>query len=206
MSKQTVKITFPKAEAVYPALSRPDTKFDELGEYKADFRLPEAEALPAIEKLQKIIKDHTGKAYPKKKNPIWYYEVDSETGDETGNVVFKVRVKNKLRKSDGKLWDRRPLMIDAKKNDMPTATNPWGGTIYRVQAEVYCYLQPHKGVKLQPLMVQIIDLVTGGSKGDSSAFDEEDDGYVADASDFDSEDEGTESSSTDAADDGDSDY
>lgn len=205
MSKQTIKITFPKAEAVYPALGRPDTKFDELGQYKADFRLPEAEAEPVIAKLQKIVKEHTGKAYPKKKNSMWYYEVDPETGDETGSVVFKVRVKNKLRKSDGKLWDRRPLLIDAKKNDLPTDTNPWGGTIYRVQAEVYCYHQPQKGVTLQPLVVQIIDLVTGGSKADTSAFDEEE-GFEIEADTSDFEDEGEASFSTDGADDGDVDY
>lgn len=205
MSKQTIKMTFPKAEAVFPALSRPDTKFDELGQYKADFRLSESDAAPVIAKLQKIVKEHTGKAYPKKKNAMWYYEVDPETGEETGFVIFKVRVKNKLRKSDGKLWDRKPLLIDAKKKDLPTAVNPWGGSVIRVQAEVYCYTQPQKGVTLQPLVVQVIELVSGGSKADTSDFDEED-GYEApenDTSDFDDEDEG---GSTDEDDDGDVDY
>lgn len=178
MSKQSIKITFAPGVAVYPALSRPDTKFDELGQYKADFKLSEADAAPFIDKLQTIIKSHTGKPYPKKKNPLWYYEIDNETGDETGFVVFKPRVKNKLRKNDGKLWDRRPLLIDAKKQPLGVEVNPWGGSVIRVQAEVYCYMQPKLGVSLQPLVVQVIDLVSGGSREDLSDFEEED-GFVA---------------------------
>lgn len=201
MSKTNDRITFPAGEAVYPALSRPDTKFDELGQYKADFRLSEADALPYIEKLQAIIKAHTGKPYPKKKNPLWYYEIDNETGDETGYVVFKPRVKNKIRKNDGKLWDRKPLLIDSKKTPLSSDVNPWGGSTIKVQAEIYCYLQPKPGVMLQPLVVQVIDLVTGGSREDLSDFDEED-GYTAsesDLEDFDNDD--AETSAKDVADD-----
>lgn len=185
-------ITFPKGVAVFPALYRPDTKFDELGVYKADFKLPAEEAAPVIEKIQAFAKQHLGKALSKSGNPVFEPEVDRETGDETGDIIFKCRVKNKLRRSDGKLWDRRPLLIDAKKNDMPSDCNPWGGSVIRVQAEVNMGDKPKKFINLQPLMVQVIDLVTGGSRGDASAFDEED-GYdasedgetKADTSDFD---------------------
>lgn len=175
MAKGTL-ITFPKGVAVYPALNRPDTKYDELGQYKADFKVTSEVAEPFIKQLQKVAKDHTGRALPKAKNSVWYMELDDD-GEETGMVVFKVRVKNKNRKSDGKLWDRRPLVIDAKKNDMPVDVAVWGGSVIRVQAEVYEWQNnDKKGVTLQPVMVQVIELVTGGSRGDSSAFDEED-GY-----------------------------
>lgn len=171
-------ITFPSGIAVYPALNRPDTKFDELGAYKADFKLPLAKAQKYIDQLSETWKSHTGKAVKKSDNPMFYMETDDD-GDETGNVVFKCRVKNRLNKQ-GKLWDRRPMLIDAKKGDFPVDTAVWGGTTYRVQAEVYEWLAgDKKGVSLQPVMVQIIDLVTGGGKADTGAFDEED-GYEAD--------------------------
>lgn len=178
-------ITFPKGTAVFPALYRPDTKFDELGVYKADFKLSADEAAPYIDQIQKYAKGHMGKALPKAKNPCFEMILD-EDGEETGEVLFKARVKNKLRRSDGKLWDRRPLLIDAKKNDLPTDANPWGGSVIRVQVEVNMGDKPKKFINLQPMMVQVIEMVTGGSKGDASAFDEEE-GYEADTSDFDDE-------------------
>jgi len=177
MSKNT--ITTPKGTAVFPALLRPDTKFDELGQYKADLRVPLEEAKPLMEKLSATFKDHTGKAPSKNDNPMWKVEEDDE-GNETGNVIFKLRVKNKMRK-DGQLWDRRPRMFDAA-NNIITGVNPWGGSVLRVSAEVYAWTAgAKKGVSLQPLAVQVIDLVTGdGSSGASFGFGEEE-GFTSDS-------------------------
>ena len=175
---------------MYPALNRPDTKFDDNGIYKADVRFPIAEAEPLIKKFMAIWKEHVGKAPKRSDNPMFYDET-GEDGNATGFVVFKLRVKNKLRK-DGKLWDRQPLMIDAKKNDFDPSIAIWGGTKYRVQVEIYEWVNSgKKGVSLQPLIVQILDLKTGDGSGDRSAFDEED-GYEAssggDKSNFEDED------------------
>ncbi|MBT1154447.1 hypothetical protein J1C56_02460 [Aminobacter anthyllidis] len=202
MSKSEL-ITLPKGEAVYPALSRPDTKFNDLGTYKANVRLKVDEALPTIKKIQTIAKAHLGKAMPAKDNKVWKYETD-EDGNETGFVVFTIKVNNKLSKKTGKVWDRRPLVIDGKKKEIPADVNVWGGSVIRVQVEVYPYNLPNKGINLQPTIVQVIELVTGGGKGDTSAFDEEDgyegeEGSDADTSGFDSEGDGS-------ADDSDVDY
>ncbi|WP_349434221.1 hypothetical protein [Pararhizobium sp. A13] len=187
-------MTSARGVAVYPALNRPDTKFDELGQYKADVKLSAEDAAPLISKIQAVAKEHMGKVMPKAKNSCFEAVLNDE-GEETGEVLFKIRVKNKLRKSDGKLWDRRPLIIDAKKNDLPVAVAIWGGTTMRVQFEVYPWnTGAKKGLSLQPIMVQVIDLVTGGGRGDANAFDEED-GYEAeeeapaDKNGFDNEDD-----------------
>lgn len=187
-------MTSARGVAVYPALNRPDTKFDELGQYKADVKLSAEDAAPLIAKIQAVAKEHMGKVLPKAKNSAFEAVLNDE-GEETGEVLFKIRVKNKLRKSDGKLWDRRPLVIDAKKNDLPVAVAIWGGTTMRVQFEVYPWnTGAKKGISLQPIMVQVIDLVTGGGRGDADAFDEED-GYEAEEetqankSGFDNEDD-----------------
>lgn len=165
MAKQdSARITIGPGKAVYPALKRPDTKFDELGQYKADIAIPSSEAEPLIKKLQEIHKAHTGKAAKASDNPMFYVETDANTGEETGRVVFKCRVKNKRRK-DGELWDRRPKLFSADLK--PIDVNPWGGSTMVVSAEVYCWdAGGKKGVSLQPLGVQIIELVSGGDGAD----------------------------------------
>lgn len=200
MAKQNL-ITLPRGIAIYPALHRPDTRFDELGTYKADVKIEEAKAKPFMDKLSAIYKEHTGKAPSKKDNPMWSYVEDDE-GNETGEVHFKIRVKNKMRK-DGKLWDRRPMVMDAKKASMDTDVAVWGGSVMRVQMDVYCWVAAgKKGVSLQPVIVQVIDLKTGSGAGDMSEFDEEE-GYETDDNNVDTSDFSDETGSDD---DGDADY
>lgn len=191
-------ITLPKGTAVYPALNRPDTKFDELGQYKADVRIPVQEAQAVMEKLGAAYKAYMGKAISKADNTLWKMETD-EDGNQTGFVVFKCRVKNKLKK-DGSTWDRKPKLFDAKLKPLPAGVNPWGGTEMRVNVEVYEWLAgSKKGVSLQPLGVQIIKLVsgTGGSADPSAMGFEEEEGFSAEDAEgedapFDTDDNGDE--------------
>lgn len=170
MTKQ--KFSSPKGVAVYPRLTTPDTKFDELGTYKADIAVPVEEAKGFMDQMRKIAKAHTGKAVPAKNNTMWTYEEDKETGEETGRVIFKFRVKNKQLK-DGSTWDRKPVQYDAKRNKIDV--NPWGGTVMKVAGEVYCWTAGAKtGVSLQPSAVQVIDLVEGSESASDFGFDDED--------------------------------
>lgn len=189
MTKQNSPVIYlPKGEAVYPALRRPDTRYDELGIYKCPVRVKEADAKEAIKELQRIAKEWTGKVLPVDKNNCWEFELDEETGEKTGYVIFKNKARNKMRK-DGKLWDRKPVVIDAKRNVIPDDVNPWGGSTVRVKCEVYLSQNKDgkKGVSLQPLAVQVLKLVEGGTGGapDLSGFDEDEDGFtVGDREDF----------------------
>ena len=165
MANET-RISVGPGRAVYPALDRPDTKFDELGQYKADLAVPLAQAEQLMKKLSEMYKAHVGKAAAKTTNTMWYMETD-EDGEETGNVVFKMRIKNRLNR-DGKLWDRKPKQFDAALR--PCEVNPWGGSVLAVSATVYEWdAGGKKGISLQPQAVQIIELVSGGGK-DASAF------------------------------------
>lgn len=205
MAKAALKLTLPKGVLVYPALQRPDTKYNKLGDYKADVKLPEDVAKPIIEKVQAVCKAHMGKPVkPGTKNAFYSYEKD-ENEEKTGYVIFSIRSKNRTGK-DGKVWDRRPMLIDAKKN--PIDVNPWGGSTARVQFETYEWIyQGEKGVSLQPLVVQIIDLVTGqGAEPQLDDFDEED-GFTSDDTDTsDFEDESGDAADTSSDDDEDADY
>ena len=156
-----IKMNTPKGTAVFPSLARPDTKFDELGMYKADLSVPLQEAKDLMGKLTEVFKRHTGKAPNANENTMWYKQTDKDTGEETGNVVFKIRVKNRMTKS-GQLWDRKPVLFDAALK--PIQVNPWGGTEMIVSMSVYCWNAGGKmGVSLQPQAIQIINLVEGGT-------------------------------------------
>jgi len=176
-------ISIGPGKAVYPRLAKPDTKYDELGQYKADVSMPLADAEPIMEILSETYKAHTGMAPKKAKNTMWYFETNkdgdetNEDGDETGNVVFKCRVKNKLRKRDGQLWDRKPKLFDAALK--PVDVNPFGGSTYVVSAEVYAWeAGAKKGISLQPLGVQVLDLVSGSGPSASSMGFKAQEGYT----------------------------
>lgn len=146
MAKDDI-IYFPKGIAHYPRLVRPDTKFKEDGEYKADVLIPEADALPLMQKLNVIYKNHTGKAHPKKPKlkengqpsldgAMWFYPLDDQ-GVETGEVMFRCRVANR-RKKDGELWDRRPAQVDGKRKPISRPIPLGGGSViqaYNAQVE-----------------------------------------------------------------------
>jgi len=211
-------ITLPAGIAVFPALNKPDTKFNDEGVYKADVFLTSEQAQPVIDQIQKVangwmgydlsIADGTkkkkGKFVPNVDNPCFQPEFDKETGELTGRgFVFKCQVKNRMTK-EGKLWDRRPMVMDAKKNVMSPAIPIWGGSKIRVQVEVYEWLfNSEKGINLQPVIVQVIDLKTAGAAGDAGAFNDEEGGYETsepDTSEFNDSDDNSSEAPNDSAD------
>lgn len=193
--------------AVFPSLQRPDFKFNDLGIYKASVKLPYDDAVPYMKTIGAAYKAHVGKVHAKKpakgaKGACWYMETDDE-GEETGYVVFNINVKN-IKRKDGDTWDRKPVLIDAKRNKLGKDVNPWGGSTLTVKMEIYPWtFNSTKGVSLQPLVVQVIDLVSGSGRDveDVSDFDEEE-GYEADTSDFEEEEgfDGDASKDTDSGD------
>lgn len=174
------KITLPTGVARYPALIRPDTKFNELGVFKANVAVPAEEAEATIQKLQAIAKAELGKALPKSKNSLWEFECDEE-GNETGLVLFKASVKN-VRTRNGEIWERKPVQYDAQNNIV--SYNVWGGTEMKVACDVYIWeFSGKKGISLQPYAVQISKLVTG-TDSESSPFDQVEGGFVGEVSAF----------------------
>lgn len=200
------KILKVRGIAVYPALLRPDTKFDELGQYKCDLKIdPKSPAgAKALEAIRAAYKEATGKPHPKSpdssnRNAVYYMEVDKDTEEETGMVILKVRVKNKLNRKSKELWDRRPAQFDAKGKPIKPK-NVWGGSVLIVNIELYIWQNRDgaKGLSLQPQAVQIIELVTGQGRERTATdygFGEED-GYSEEDGDehgFDDETDGEDS-------------
>lgn len=175
-----IKINLPKGVARFPSLHRPDTKFNDLGEYKANVAVPAEEAASVMTKLQAIAKQELGKALPKSDNSLWKMEID-DNGDETGMVMFKAKVKN-IQKKDGELWDRKPVQYDTELNRVNEII--YGGSELVVACDVRVWeFSGKKGISLQPTAVQIHKLVSPSGGGDNP-FEKAEGGFVSDGPSF----------------------
>ena len=77
--------TTPKGVALYPYLSRPDTKFNEEGEYKVNLVLSKEDAAPIVEQINSVfaanLEEETKKANCKQiktANPPYSDELDEK--------------------------------------------------------------------------------------------------------------------------------
>ncbi len=143
-----------------------------------------------------------------KKNDLYTVVYDEETEEPTGDVEFKFSMKAsgefKNGPRAGKKWSRTPDLFDAKGKKIGKGVNIWGGSEGKVSFAASPYFIPGTGAAGLKLMlggVQVIELVTNGSRSaDSYGFDEEE-GFGYDPDDYRTEDEGSDTSSEDGGDD-----
>lgn len=183
------KFLTPLATAIYPHLTKPDTKFNSDGDYKCDVKLPREEAQPLIDQLEKIRDEFWNElvAGDKKiarqfsKESVYHDELDDD-GNETGLVIFKTKMRARVTsKTTGKVYESRPRLFDAANNIFSPAT-VYGGSKVRVAGEVKPYKMDSTkkvGVSLRLKAVQIIELVEGGgASADSYGFGTVEGGYT----------------------------
>jgi len=177
-----------EGKAAWAKVFEPDTKFNPLGDYSINLQMPEADAATMCEKLEGLIQETFKKAVKEKpplKNSLTTQDVmsvvyDRETGDPTGDVEFKFKLKAKVQKRDGSWYEQEPAVLDAKKTPLTGDTLIGNGSKVKVAFEPIPYvMQSTKkvGVSLRLKAVQVIDLVEYGNSA-SSVFDEED-GFIA---------------------------
>lgn len=175
------KVT-PAGKAVWPRLNSPDTKFDEDGVYKTDLVLSAEESEDLREAIDQIAEDGWKEAIskeskPAKKNALkkfnyhapYFAEEDDQTGEETGNYVF--RFKTKAKNKDGST--KKLPLVDAKKK--PLGEIVGSGSTIKIAFAPNPYQMPTSkqyGCTLYLNAVQVLDLVGAGGGG-VSAFDEE---------------------------------
>lgn len=198
---KVVTHTSPKGVAVFPWLTKPDTKFKPKGEYRVDLKLSaeDAEEVLALVSAEHEKNLKAVKADPKMKGkkikeadlPI-KPEVDEE-GNETGEYLLRVKMNAKFDDKDGKEITVSPAFFDAKGKKIELTTL-WGGSIIRV---AYSFVPFYTaiagaGVSLRLRGVKVIKLAagTGGASAEAYGFDEEEDGYEADS--FENGGEGSE--------------
>jgi hypothetical protein len=153
------KITTPKGTAVYPSLTRPDTRYNAEGVYKTGLSLTKKEAGEIIDKLKEVYTEEFGaKKLSSAKLPYKEQEDDS--------VVFNFKSK------------QAPKLFDSKGNPVKNAADLriGGGSVIKVSAAMKAYnAGGTTGVTMYLNAVQIIDLV----EYSGSPFGAEEGGFEA---------------------------
>ena len=193
MAERLERHVTPPGTARWPKLWEAD-QFNKIG---LNFVLDAATAAPVIEAIDAAYDAHMEDMkmqMAKKKKPFssiewnakpYRNDVDPDTGEENGDVVFRF-LQDKTREKDGKILEFSIAVFDAKGTPIKADTVKVGsGTTCRVAFVIFPYVAGNKcGVSLRPQAVQILNLVEwSGRDASSYGFSEEVDGYVVDATD-----------------------
>lgn len=172
----------PAGTAQYPRLNVPDTKFVPEGVYsvKLEFTGDEAQELSAFldTKMQESF------AEAKKENPAKKIkEADapySWNDDGVLSVNFKMKASGTTK--DGKTWNRKPALFDAKGKPLDVGTTIGGGSkliLSYTPSPFYTGLIG-AGLSMRLEAVQVIELKEGGNGQSSDSFGfKEQDGFEA---------------------------
>lgn len=169
----------PLGEAIYPRLMKPDTRFNELGEYRITLKIKKLEAAKMIldidNHLEQTIatfeKEAKGKKIRLSTKP---YTVEGDF------FILKMKLKaSGVNKKTQQKFQQRPVVVDAKKNPMTVDTYIGSGSMCKCVFDLIPYNSPlvGAGVSARLKMVQVIELVTK-DKADNLLQEEE--GYVTD--------------------------
>lgn len=166
MADRLEKITSPKGVAMYPWLTRPDTKWDVEGVYKISVSVPSdnKEVQEFCDKVREKFVDEFGNK--KIAKAIFPFKEDDE-----GNTIIQFKSK------------KQPRLFNSKGQPIKNTEDLkiGGGSIVKVNASINPYDKGiNTGVSLYLNAVQIIELVEFGNK---SLFDDEGEGFASEESD-----------------------
>ena len=180
-----VRLVTPVGVGKYVFINEPQTKFDPNGIYNVSLVMSEQDATPLTTKLDEQLElartQAMETAKPQKRESLTtnkpYNKEYDEDGVETGNIEFKFKMTAKYTTRDGEVRERKPTIVDAKKN--PVNEIVGSGSKLKVAFNARPYYMPSAnayGVSCFLSAVQVIEL----RRVDSSDFGEED-GFVSTA-------------------------
>lgn len=176
-------MTTPKGIAVFPWLTKPDTKFNEDGVYHCGIALnPEDpgvnEFLARVKEITKEAAEAVKASGVKKVNvhpPV--VEEEDDDGNKTGMFVIKTKSNATRKGKNGRVSQVQLTLVDAKRNPHPGNIPVYGGSILKLSVTpVARFVQNKLYVTFYINAVQVIELQT--SNGVNGFFEEED-GYEA---------------------------
>jgi len=191
--KAPEQFTFPKGEALFARLDQPYTfskrdkrtvacrPSDNGAAYSISIKLPSKEANPIIKKIKDAWKEYNSEEQPE--NWPFMNEKDRETGEATGNIIFKTKFNASWTNKDGS-FATVPI-YDAKGHKLPQKFDIGNGSIIRVGVQLVPHDMQGGGISLRLKGVQVI---TPNGSGFDSMFNEED-GYEGSSSSADEDDE-----------------
>lgn len=147
------KFVTPKGRAVYPSVTRPDTRYNEEGVYKTGLEMSPKEADKFVEDLKACYVEEFGaKKLPSAKLPF--------KKNDDGTIVFNFKSKN------------APKIFDAKGLPIKDVSElrVGGGSVIKVSGAMKAYnAGGATGVTCYLNAIQIIDLVEWGGSGPFTA-------------------------------------
>jgi hypothetical protein len=188
--------TTPQGEAVFPWLTKADTKHVPSGVYHVDLSIPFEEAQDFIAKLEGA-RDNFIQTLPVAKQtaltakPVYFDEYtrpdypegatddekkairDAWVGEPTGNVIFRIKMKASVTTKDGTTFTQTPVIISADTGEKFDGAL-FGGSILRVKGQIVPYTNAAAGivgVTLRLKTVQVIEAVGGDGAGFWTDFD-----------------------------------
>ncbi len=187
-----------KGLANFPYIYQPDD-YQNKGDlkYKTGLIVSAEDAAPMIEELDKVFEDYYEEQLklaqvkkPKLKAlPVggrgFRPHTDSETGEETGNIIFNFSQSPEIRGKNGPIC-KKPKVWDAATPPKATKVSFSSGSLIRVVGDTNCYVS--KGevcMSFRLAAVQVIKPVEYAGNGDStgggsSEFDGVEDGFIDD--------------------------
>jgi hypothetical protein len=167
MSSNIVRMVTPVGVGKYVFINEPQTKFDPNGIYNVSLVMSAEDAQPLVDKLEEQVEQARTQAMetckPQKRDSLslnkpFTKEYD-ESGVETGNVELKFKMSAKYTTRDGEVRERKPVIVDTKKN--PVTEVVGSGSKLKVAFNARPYYMPSAnayGVSLFLSAVQVIEL------------------------------------------------
>lgn len=187
--KEYFKFKTPRGAAVYPKLDKPYT-FDKAksksfpdpdGKYEVSLALDSKDADKLKADIIAWAKEQGVKSPEKLKNLPWKDEVDKETDEETGRVIFKFKQYGKNKDGDIK----RIPHFDSKAQPIGKGFKLTSGSIVKLSGSAGYFKELGGGLNLSVNSVQVIKYVP--YEAHNPFADEGDDGFKADDVDADDE-------------------
>lgn len=110
-------------------------------------------------------------------------DVDNE-GEETGKVIIRPKMKAKVKRKDGSVQERKPVVFDAKGLKLKNPPIIGGGSKMKLAITIQPYHMESTnevGITFYLNAVQIIELVTGGERSAEGYGFGAEEGYEAEA-------------------------
>jgi len=193
MSKKREQYVTPKAEALWPRLNEPDTKFNPEGDYSValvferndkDFKKLSATLKQARDaRFAEWARENPKLARKAKPAPVFAKDVD-EDGNDTGRILvrFKMRAGGTSKRT-GKTFTMKPDIFDAQGVKLDEPPGIGNGSILKVAYSLGAggYVPAAGKFYLSPQLnaVQIIELVEFGKRDAESYGFAAEEGYTA---------------------------
>lgn len=167
----------PIGEAIYPRLMKPDTRFNELGEYRITLKMKKQDASKLISDIDLFIGDSLAN-FEKEAKGKKLKLANKPYALEGDFLILKMKLKaSGVNKKTKQQFQQRPVVVDAKKNPMSVDTYIGGGSMCKCVFDLIPYHSPlvGAGVSARLKMVQVIELVT---KDRADNLLKEEEGYI----------------------------